>query len=120
MPGPSSSPAPGSDLSVPPAGGRPTAFASGGPAQAYIEAHWPLLDRDGWGEHDTPLAERPATADRTQPGMDRALAALDEAPTLRREHGTEDFCAGYVLRPYPTRRPPTELHPAPHPRTEPP
>ncbi|KUL51446.1 transferase [Streptomyces sp. NRRL F-4489] len=64
-----------------------------------VAAHWPLPESDWWDEYYTPLAQRLATADRTGPGMDQALAALDRELTLRREHGTDYRYAGYVLRP---------------------
>ncbi|MCX4793516.1 bifunctional class I SAM-dependent methyltransferase/N-acetyltransferase [Streptomyces sp. NBC_01242] len=64
----------------------------------------PDADRDGY---DVPLAERVEAADASAPGMEWALAAAREELAMRRDHGTEYGCAGYVLRPadprWPTR-----------------
>ncbi|MEV4330862.1 bifunctional class I SAM-dependent methyltransferase/N-acetyltransferase [Streptomyces sp. NPDC049597] len=52
-----------------------------------------------WDEYYGPLAARADAADPSAPGMAEALAATREEIAMRREHGAEYGCTGYVVRP---------------------
>ncbi|MGW0775503.1 GNAT family N-acetyltransferase [Streptomyces sp. NPDC002835] len=71
-----------------------------------------------WDEYHGPLAERADAADAGAPGTAEALAATREEIAVRREHGAEFGCTGYVLRPadprWPTRPETAQDIPAVH------
>ncbi|OKJ93564.1 transferase [Streptomyces sp. CB03234] len=64
----------------------------------HVLGTYPQPESD-WDEYYGPLGERADAADPAAPGMAEALAATRAEIAMRREHGTEYGCTGFVLRP---------------------